>query len=93
MNRMKKHKIWEFVERRYKKEARVLAKQPSSHYDNNDYRLPLSGEQEDAMYYNPYRWMEKRQNSEVWEGFHGGDLVVAVVWDVTPYRLVEETSV
>ena len=46
------HKKQEFVDRRYKKEAHVLAEQPSSHYDNNDYRSPVSGEQEDAMYYN-----------------------------------------
>lgn len=39
-----KHKILEFVDRRYKKEAHVLAEQPSSHCDNNDYRSPLSGE-------------------------------------------------
>jgi hypothetical protein len=33
--------------------------------------------------------MDKRQNSEAGEGFHGGDLEVAVFWDVIPYRLVE----
>ena len=50
-----KHKIWETVDRRYKKEVHFLAEQPSSRYENNDYRSPLSGEQEDAMYYSPYR--------------------------------------
>jgi hypothetical protein len=27
------------------------------------------------------------------EGFHGGDFEAAVLWDVTPYQLIEETSV
>ena len=53
--RNERHKNYEFVDRRYKQESHVLAEQPSSHYDNNDYRSPMSVEQEDSMYYSPYR--------------------------------------